>query len=733
MPGSFGEGADPFGDAADGYAAGAFGLPGFVVVDPGGAGDVEVDPGDERGFAYEFFEEHGGGGGSGIAAAAGVHDVGDLGFDLVAVVVGAGHAPEFFAGEGEGVGEALRGCVVIREEAGVDEAERDADGSGEGGGVDEVGGAEGLGVVEAVGEDEAAFGVGVHDLDGLAGHGGDDVAGFEGAAVGHVFAGADDAEDADVGLELGDGSHGSDHGGGTGHVVLHLVHVVGGLDGDASGVEGDAFADEAEDGGVSGGVGWLVAHDDEGWLFGGALGYGGEGSHLELEDFVDGVDFALEAELLRHGGRAAAEFGGGEDVAGLVDEGAGEVLGLGEELACVEGSLDFWGRGGMQDCRGGDAQVFAVGAVEVDVEVGDDGAFGEGAGGERGGERGVLGEGEGEVAEGAGFGETDGDAGSFADFVRSEGFGFAEADDEETLGFEARGGVEEEGLAEGGFELAGGEPGSGGGEEGGVGGEEGGGCGGVFDPSGGRCGGVDGEDGEERGGEVGGGEGLELDVHLFRITRGDGRLRDEATDGWGTRLVVLLAGLGEGFGDEGGFGLTFELDGVGHELGKLGAVAGEELPADDVVALEEAAGGAVEGEAVLIGLDGAGEGGGGVAGELVVGGCAHLGSAEACEGLGEGRVGDGTEFGGGRGGAEAGSVHSHNEDHAEAVAGVGGGDGQGDAVDGGFGDSGGLVLFGFEGFVSCAGHGSEGTAVGVVEMQEIAVIGGGGGGHGGLG
>ena len=158
----------------------------------------------------------------------------------------------------------LRRGVVVGEEAGVEQAERDADGAGEGGGVDEVGGAEGFGVVEAVGEDEAAFGVGVDDLDGLAGHGGDDVAGFEGVAVGHVFGGADDADDADGGLELGDGAHGADHGGGAGHVVLHLVHVVGGLDGDAAGVEGDAFADEAEDGRVGGWRrGGLVAHDDE--------------------------------------------------------------------------------------------------------------------------------------------------------------------------------------------------------------------------------------------------------------------------------------------------------------------------------------------------------------------------------------------------------------------------------------------------------------------------------------
>ena len=52
--------------------------------------------------------------------------------------------------------------------------------------------------------------------------------------------------------------------------------------------------------------GRLVAEDDEGGRFGRALRDGGEGSHLELEDFVDAVDFAGEAELFRHGGGALA-------------------------------------------------------------------------------------------------------------------------------------------------------------------------------------------------------------------------------------------------------------------------------------------------------------------------------------------------------------------------------------------------------------------------------------------
>ena len=81
---------------------------------------------------------------------------------------------------------------VAAEDADVDVGERDDDGAGERGGVDEVRGAELLGVADAVGEDEAAFGVGVEDFDGFAGHGDLDVAGLLRAAAGHVFGGGDD-------------------------------------------------------------------------------------------------------------------------------------------------------------------------------------------------------------------------------------------------------------------------------------------------------------------------------------------------------------------------------------------------------------------------------------------------------------------------------------------------------------------------------------------------------------
>ena len=68
----------------------------------------------------------------------------------------------------------------------------------------------------------------------------------------------------------------------------------------------------------------------------------------------------------------------------------------------------------------------------------------------------MFGEGESEGAEGAGACETDGYAGGLAEFVGGELVCLAEADEEEALGFEAGGGREEEGLAEGGFEVAGG-------------------------------------------------------------------------------------------------------------------------------------------------------------------------------------------------------------------------------------------------------------------------------------
>ena len=176
-----------------------------------------------------------------------------------------------------------------------------------------------------------------------------------------------------------------------------------------------------------------------------------------------------EAGLLAHGRGALAEDGGSEDVAGLVDEGAGEVLRSREDQASGEAVLISWSSPSssraMTVRRG--AEVLAVALVDVEVELGERGALDQGPGDEVAGqgvevlvgEGMVLGEGDGEVADAAGLGEAHGDSGALADLVDGERLGFAQADDEQPFGFEPSG-VQQQGLVDGGFELAAGNPGA---------------------------------------------------------------------------------------------------------------------------------------------------------------------------------------------------------------------------------------------------------------------------------
>ena len=101
-------------------------------------------------------------------------------------------------------------------------------------------------VPEHVGEHEAALGVGVDDLDGLAGHRGDDVARALRVAVRHVLDEADDADDVGLRLAGRERMHQADHRRRAAHVALHVLHAGRRLDRDAAGVEDDALADEGD-------------------------------------------------------------------------------------------------------------------------------------------------------------------------------------------------------------------------------------------------------------------------------------------------------------------------------------------------------------------------------------------------------------------------------------------------------------------------------------------------------
>ena len=126
-------------------------------------------------------------------------------------------------------------------------AERDHDRAGQRREIDHEFRLELLGhVPEHVGQHEAAFGVGVDDLDGLARHRGDDVAGPLRVAVGHVLDEADGADGVDLGLARGQRMHQADDAGRAAHVALHVLHAAGRLDRNAAGVEADALADEGD-------------------------------------------------------------------------------------------------------------------------------------------------------------------------------------------------------------------------------------------------------------------------------------------------------------------------------------------------------------------------------------------------------------------------------------------------------------------------------------------------------
>ena len=92
--------------------------------------------------------------------------------------------------------------LIGAEDADVDVGQGDDDSAGQRGGVNQMRCAELLGVVDAIGQDQAAFGVGVEHFNRFAGHGDLDVAGLLRFAAGHVFGGGNQRRYFDVGLEL---------------------------------------------------------------------------------------------------------------------------------------------------------------------------------------------------------------------------------------------------------------------------------------------------------------------------------------------------------------------------------------------------------------------------------------------------------------------------------------------------------------------------------------------------
>ncbi|ETC89701.1 hypothetical protein XHC_0763, partial [Xanthomonas hortorum pv. carotae str. M081] len=177
-------------------------------------------------------------------AAADVVDVGEAGIQQALVFVPQRQAPgaveHVLASGQQFVGQ----VVVLAHQAGGLVAECHHAGTGQRGHVHQCFRVEALGVGQRIAQDQAAFGVGIADLDGLAGHAGDHVGGAIGIAVDGVFHRRHHHHQVDRQLGLDRGHEGADDVGAAAHVVFHFLDAALRLEVDAAGVEGDALADQ---------------------------------------------------------------------------------------------------------------------------------------------------------------------------------------------------------------------------------------------------------------------------------------------------------------------------------------------------------------------------------------------------------------------------------------------------------------------------------------------------------
>ena len=189
--------------------------------------------------------------------------------------------------------------------------------------------------MDHVGEHEPAFRVGVDDLDGLARHRGDDVAGALRVAVRHVLDQADRADRVDLGLAAGERVHQPDDAAGPRHVALHVLHAGGRLDRDAAGVEAHALADEGDRRRSL--LAAVPAHHHEAAVVRGALPDAEQRAHAELAHRLDVENLDADAELAQGRG-AAGELGRIEHVRRLVDEIARQHDAVGDRLPAAPGA-----------------------------------------------------------------------------------------------------------------------------------------------------------------------------------------------------------------------------------------------------------------------------------------------------------------------------------------------------------------------------------------------------------
>src|SRR2546421_197104 len=321
-----------------------FGVTRAFAFEIGGSGDVEVHP---RKAVHELAQEPRAGNRAG-RTAAGVLDVGDVGLEQLPIIVPQRQRPAALAGTLPGIAYLGKQCLIVAHHPDRVMAERDDDGTRQRCGVDCGGRLEASRVRQRVAENQTSLGVRVDDLDRFAEVTLYDVTGFDRRAGGKVFGGGDQTYHVDLRLQTSQHFECAEHRGRTRLIELHVLHVGGGLDRDATRIERHPFADQYHRGARAA----LILEYDKAGLLRASLRDREQRPHPFLLYLCEIED--------RH-----AELVGRGELASLLaqERGRADVAGLHLEIAREEVA----GSHGVADAPAGFG-CFLVGLVDDDVD-----------------------------------------------------------------------------------------------------------------------------------------------------------------------------------------------------------------------------------------------------------------------------------------------------------------------------------------------------------------------------
>ena len=253
-----------------------------------------------------------------------IGNVGKMRFQTFGIVVVQRHAPAGVLCGHTGLQQGRSELVIGREQAAVYTPQSHHTGTGQRGNVHHCSRVKPFCIRQSITKNQAAFGIGVEHLDGLAAHAGDHVTGLHGPTIGHVFTGGDQAHHVHGGLQFGQGAEHPQHAGGTTHVKLHFVHFSRWLDGHTTRVKGNTLAHQHLGCLCLGRTG-VMQHDKTQWLHR-ALRHGHERAHTELGHLFGAQHFTFDARKLGQRLGSVSQHGGGGVVARAVAPLLGQLL-----------------------------------------------------------------------------------------------------------------------------------------------------------------------------------------------------------------------------------------------------------------------------------------------------------------------------------------------------------------------------------------------------------------------